>query len=112
MAVAGEASATSVSGVTGQIARCPASGSLMTPDMKPDAAAFGRPGRTLTLTRRTPTSNQIARLATSVTHFVYLYEAARSDTGNPGPRGESGPGPPSARAAFLSPSHGCAPEFT
>ena len=52
MALAGEASATSVSGVTGQIACCPASGSLMTPDMKPDAAAFGRPGRTLTLTRR------------------------------------------------------------
>ena len=52
MALAGEASATSVSGVTGQMARCPASGSLMTPDMKPDAAALGRPGRTLTLTRR------------------------------------------------------------
>ena len=52
MALAGEASATSVSGSTGQMARCPASGSRMTPDMKPDAAAFGRPGRTLTLTRR------------------------------------------------------------
>src|SRR6201996_8623534 len=52
MALAGEASATSVAGSTGQLVRCPASGSRMTPDMKPDAAAFGRPGRTLTLTRR------------------------------------------------------------
>jgi len=52
MALAGDASATSVSGATGQVARLPASGSLMTPDMKPDAAPFGRPGRTLMLTRR------------------------------------------------------------
>jgi hypothetical protein len=52
MALAGEASATSVSGATGQVARWPASGSLMMPDMKPEAAPFGRPGRTLMLTRR------------------------------------------------------------
>jgi len=52
MALAGEASATSVPGSTGQVARCPASGSRMMPDMKPDAAALGRPGRTLIDTRR------------------------------------------------------------
>ena len=44
MARAGEASATSVCGPTGQIARWPASGSRMMPDRKPDAAALGRPG--------------------------------------------------------------------
>jgi hypothetical protein len=54
MAFAGDASATSVSGPTGQVARWPASGSLMIPDMKPDAAAFGLPGRTLTVTSRNP----------------------------------------------------------
>ena len=53
MALAGEASATSVPGSTGQIARWPASGSLMMPDAKPDAAALGRPGRTLTVASRT-----------------------------------------------------------
>ncbi len=52
MARAGEASATTVSGSTGQAARWPASGSRMMPDMKPDAAALGRPGRTLTVMSR------------------------------------------------------------
>lgn len=51
-ALAGDASATSVAGSTGQTARSPASGSRMMPDMKPDAAAFGLPGRTLTVTSR------------------------------------------------------------
>ena len=52
MARAGEASATSVAGPTGQAARWPASGSRMMPDMKPEAAALGRPGRTLTVISR------------------------------------------------------------
>ena len=51
-ALAGEASATSVLGSTGHTARWPASGSLIMPDRKPDAAALGRPGRTLTVIRR------------------------------------------------------------
>ena len=49
----GEDSATGVSGGTGQGARSPASGSRMIPDMKLDAAAFGRPGRTETVISRT-----------------------------------------------------------
>ena len=53
MARAGEMSATSVAAPTGQAARWPASGSRMMPDRKPDAAALGRPGRTLTVIRRT-----------------------------------------------------------
>jgi len=51
-ALAGELSAASTPGPTGQIARWPASGSLMMPDRNPDAAALGRPGRTLTVIRR------------------------------------------------------------
>ena len=53
MALAGEARATSVPGSTGQTARWPASGSRMMPDRKPEAAALGRPGRTLTVISRT-----------------------------------------------------------
>src|ERR1700733_12941006 len=49
----GEDSATGVSGGTGHAARCPASGSRMIPDIKLDAAAFGRPGRTATVISRT-----------------------------------------------------------
>ncbi len=49
----GDESATGVSGATGQRARSPASGSRSMPDRKLDAAAFGRPGRTLTVIRRT-----------------------------------------------------------
>src|SRR5579859_1368102 len=52
-ALAGEARATRVPGSTGQTARWPASGSRTMPDRKPEAAAFGRPGRTLTVIRRT-----------------------------------------------------------
>ncbi len=51
-ALAGEASAASVSGGTGQVARWPARGSRMMLDRKPDAAAFGRPGRTQTVISR------------------------------------------------------------
>jgi hypothetical protein len=53
MARAGDMSAASVCGPTGQTARWPASGSRMMPERKPDAAAFGRPGRTVTVIRRT-----------------------------------------------------------
>ena len=53
IALAGEASATSVPGSTGQVARSPASGSLMMPERKPEAAPLGRPGRTLTVISRT-----------------------------------------------------------
>ena len=49
VARSGEARATSVSGSTGQTARWPASGSRMMPEKNPDAAALGRPGRTLTV---------------------------------------------------------------
>src|SRR6516164_244443 len=51
-ALAGEATATRVSGGTGQVARWPASGSLMMPETQPDAARFGRPGRTVTVISR------------------------------------------------------------
>jgi hypothetical protein len=50
---AGEASATGVSGGTGQAAFWPASGSRIIPDRKLDAAPLGLPGRTLTVIRRT-----------------------------------------------------------
>src|SRR5215469_15286366 len=53
IARAGELSATAVSGGTGAFADRPASGSLMMPDRNPDAAALGRPGRTLTVIKRT-----------------------------------------------------------
>ena len=49
----GEHSATSVCASTGQTARWPASGSRMMPDRNPDAAPFGRPGRTHTVISRT-----------------------------------------------------------
>src|SRR5580658_155712 len=52
-ALAGEARATTVPGSTGQTARWPATGSRTMPDRKPEAAALGRPGRTLTVIRRT-----------------------------------------------------------
>ena len=48
----GEARATRRSGLTGQTAGRPARGSRMIPDRKPEAAAFGRPGRTDTVIRR------------------------------------------------------------
>ena len=53
MVRAGEASATAVCGPTGQTARWPASGSRMMLERKPEAAAFGRPGRTQTVISRT-----------------------------------------------------------
>src|SRR5579872_2352915 len=52
MALAGDASTTSVPGSTGHVARRPASGSRMMPDRKPEAAALGRPGRTLIVISR------------------------------------------------------------
>ena len=51
--LAGEARTTPVSGLTGQMARSPASGSRMMPEKKLEAAPFGRPGRTLTVISRT-----------------------------------------------------------
>ena len=50
----GEAMAMRVSGVTGQMAPSPASGSRRMEEAKDEAAAFGRPGRTTTVGRRTP----------------------------------------------------------
>ena len=49
----GDASHSSVSASTGQIAASPASGSRMMPDAKLDAAPFGLPGRTDTVGMRT-----------------------------------------------------------
>ena len=51
--LAGEESAIGVSGGTGHAARRPASGSRTIPERKLEAAAFGAPGRTATVIRRT-----------------------------------------------------------
>ena len=48
----GDETAIGVESATGQIARSPFSGSRMMPETKLDAAAFGRPGRTVTVIRR------------------------------------------------------------
>ena len=49
---AGDDRAIGVDAGTGQVARCPASGSRMIPEMKLEAAALGLPGRTATVMSR------------------------------------------------------------
>ncbi len=46
---------------TGRIASCPASGSRMMPEKKPDAALFGLPGRTTIDGSRMPTPSRKPR---------------------------------------------------